>query len=174
MNTPLSQLFMERKMNKAIQRRNYMRCWRKEHPILAKRRTKESLDKHPTRYAHQRHVSEIKWAIYKILGERPKRLTSLEDLYPLLVTAVKTNRRKAKERFPHGIPDAENFNVEFKVGFDRLHSGQLVRDILFGQRTKVRWFPSYDSIEKKFKTGVDDSKVFQSYKDFILWRYGVK
>jgi hypothetical protein len=161
-------------MTKTIQRRNYMRKWRKTHPVLARRRIEAALDKHPTRYAHQRHTSEIKRAIYEITGERSQRGTSLENLYSLLIEVVKKNRIKAKKKFPHGIPDAEKSGVEFKIGLDRLHAGQLVRNILLGQKTRVRWFPSYDSIEKKFQTDRDDSKVFQSYKDFILWRYGVK
>lgn len=161
-------------MKKAIRRRNYMRKWRKAHPILDKRRVAASYDKHPSRYAHQRHISEMKRAIYEISKQRPARLTSLEDVYDILVKVVQSNKRAAKKKFPHGIPDASESNVEFKVGFDRLHAGQFVRNILLGQTAKVRWFPSYDSIEKKFQTGRDDSKVFQSYKEFILWRYGVK
>lgn len=160
-------------MNKVIQRRNYMRKWRREHPTAARRRVRNAFDKHPTRYAHQRHASEIKYALLKISGEKPAKLSSLEFLYEHLVVAVKRNKRKAAKKFPHGKPDAFSSGVEFKIGLDRLHSGQLVRDILIGQTTKVRWFPSYDSIERKFRTNYDKSKVFKSYKDFILWRYGI-
>lgn len=159
-------------MNKVEQRRRYMSKWRESHPILAKRRVSASFAKHPTQYAHQRHSSEIRRVIFEITKERPKGL-SLEALYNLMVRVVRENKIKAARKFPHGIPDAEKSNVEFKIGLDRLHAGQLVKNILCGQKFQVRWFPSYDSIEKMFQTGEDESKVFQSYKEFILWRYGV-
>lgn len=150
-----------------------MRRFREDHPIIARRRVKESFAKHPTRHAHQRSASELRLAIRMITDKDASRLTHLSALYDILRSVVLKHQEKSKKLFPFGLPDAQKLGVEFKIGLDRIHSGQLVKNILSGETFKIRWFRSYDDIERRFRGGSDRSILFQSYKDFILWRFGV-
>jgi hypothetical protein len=158
-------------MNKRSQRRLYMCEFRKKHPIIARRRVKDSFDKHPTRYAAGRSVSEIRLVIRSLTKKTlPERIPT-DVLYEMMVTVILKDKGKAFKKYPFGIPDASEEGVELKIGFDRLHGSQLVRNVLSGQTFKVRWFESYDDLERTLRDGQDRSKLFQSYKDFILWRY---
>jgi hypothetical protein len=96
----------------------------------------------------------------------------LGRLYEILVKLVRKNPEQAKRKFPHGIPDAANRKVEFKIGLDRLHGSQFVWNVLNGHDSKVRWFPSYDAIEDFIQGRKSKGKIFRSYKEFILWKYG--
>jgi hypothetical protein len=125
----------------------------------------------PVSHAVLRHASEIRAVIFKLIGSRPKRGLSLDVLYDSMMSLINEDREKAKKEFLHGIPDASVIKTEFKIGFDRLHREQLVWNVLNGHNCKVRWAKSYDDIERALRGEVNTSLLFDSYRDFILWRY---
>jgi len=151
--------------------RLYMRRWRKENPELAKKRDRDYYRKNPLRHAHQRHAYEMRFVL-KALGVKSLKMSSLSELYESLVRSVRRNPKKAKRLFPFGIPDAVEHKTEFKIGLDRLHKSQFVWNILNGLKCKVRWFPSYDALESFLRGRKSKGKLFRSYKEFILWKYG--
>lgn len=131
--------------------------------------------RHPLRYIHGRryhmNVSNVR-RVVNALGSRPLLGTSFRDLYKLFVKLVLANPVKAKRKFPHGIPDAAKRKVEFKIGFDRLRADQFVWNVLNGHSCKVRWFPSYDALEDFLRGRGMRGKLFRSYEEFVLWKYG--
>jgi hypothetical protein len=158
-------------MSGLIYNKLYMRKWRKEHPTLARKRIRDYFRKNPLRHAYQRHVSEMRYVIRELGGE-PAKLASLSELYKSLVCIVKRKPNYAKKKFSYGVPDAIKHKVEFKIGLDRLHTSQFVWNILNGHNCKVRWFPSYDALEDHLRGRKSKGKVFRSYREFILWKYG--
>ena len=64
-------------------------------------------------------------------------------LYRELEEAVDKNEVKARKVLRGGKPDAREGYVEFKFGIDVLRADQLILNFLDGQRSKVRWLPSW-------------------------------
>jgi hypothetical protein len=112
-------------------------------------------------------LSELRRAL-RVFGQDEKGTG--EELYRRLVKAVNSNNLTARASFKGGRPDAYETGVEFKSGIDNLRGGQLVLDILEGNKNKVRWFPSWDSLERLLeKKGRDESILFDSYLSFVVW-----
>jgi hypothetical protein len=136
--------------------------------------TKEQIkvwkSKNPSRRAVQRQSEQMR-NILKTLGEKPPRNVPPEFLYDLLVQVVLKDPIEAKRKYPFGIPDAKNLKVEFKIGFDRLHNSQFIWNILNNHNCKVRWFPSYDALEESLRGSSYKGRIFESYRDFVLWKY---
>lgn len=128
----------------------------------------------PKWFAIHRHTSELRSILTVLTEQKPDREVPLEDLYENLIAAVNANQGKADKLYPHGLPDAEEVQTEFKIGFDRLHGSQLVRNIRQGFPCKIRWAASYDDIEIALRGGENKTRLFESHRDFIMWRYGIK
>jgi phytoene dehydrogenase-like protein len=112
---------------------------------------------------------EIKRGL-KILGVAFEKYEPTIRLYRKFAAAVKQNKEKAAALFKGGIPDAAKTGVEFKAGIDSLRAQQLVADILRGRKSRVRWFPSWDSLELMLEgKKKDESTLFGSYFSFIKW-----
>jgi hypothetical protein len=131
--------------------------------------------KNPFRRLVQRQSEQMRYVI-KTLGGIPPKNVAQGCLYDLLVDIVLKDEVTAKKKFPFGIPDAKNSKVEYKIGFDRLHRSQFIWNILNGHNCKIRWFPTYDDLEESLLGHSSNGKLFDSYKDFILWQYeqGIK
>jgi len=95
---------------------------------------------------------------------------SFKSLYKTLIEMVYKDKPKAKELLKGGKPDCHKTLVEFKVGIDFLRGNQLVFDILNGRKGKVRWLPSWDSLELTLeKKKKDKSILFSSYLSYLKW-----
>ena len=130
--------------------------------------------KNPKLFAARRHSSEMRRIIRILTNINPPKKTKLEVMYDLTVDAVLANRDLALQKYPHGTPDARESRVEFKIGLDRLHDDQFVWNICNGHDSRVRWAQSYDDIEEFLSGGINRTRLFESYKDFILWQYGLE
>jgi hypothetical protein len=124
------------------------------------------------KFAILRQATEMRGVIIAITGEKLSKCIPLEILYDTMVQTVKSNPVKASELFLHGKPDASNIKTEFKVGFDRICRHQFVWNILNGYDCAIRWSASYDDIELALRGGINKTKLFNTYKDFVLWKYG--
>jgi len=145
-------------------------------PENKERRRKNAFRRYRTnreKYGTQRHITEIRKVI-RLIGVLPESKFSLEALYDLMVKVINENLDKAHEILLAGVPDASAIKIEFKIGFDRLRSNQLIWNILNSNVGKVRWSPSYDDIEIALQGGPNKTRLFESYKDFIIWEYGLK
>lgn len=120
----------------------------------------------------QHRIGMSKQYLYKIVdslsGKRFPRNTQVQDLYVRAVMLIKNNPEKAKRKFPGGDPDAKELRVEFKIGLDSLRSSQFVQNALSGHKNKIRWFPSYDSVELLARGGENGSKLFNSYLEYLI------
>jgi hypothetical protein len=135
------------------------------------KQVKEWKIKYPVSHAVNRQKEQMRHVI-RTLGGKTPRAASSKELYSMLVKLVQKDRVTAKRKFPFGIPDAKNLKVELKIGFDRLHKSQFIWNILNGHDCKIRWFPSYDALERAIRGKLGVGKIFRSYRDFILWEYG--
>jgi hypothetical protein len=123
----------------------------------------------PGRLAYRRNASKKQIIVaLERLGVVPESREA-GKLYYQLVDAVMNRDEKAREILRGGIPDAKDGWVEFKFGIDFLRADQLIADILEGRRSKVRWLPSWDALEKILEGGVNDSSLFDSYQNFISY-----
>jgi len=109
---------------------------------------------------------ELRVAIKLMGGEQKKSIT---DSYYHLVELVKNNEKKAKKILKGGAPDAIEGLVEFKFGIDSLRSHQLLSDILMKRKGRVRWIPSWDSLEKTLAGERNESILFDSYLSYLQW-----
>jgi hypothetical protein len=95
---------------------------------------------------------------------------SISRLYKLLVKSVYNNKERANQLLKGGHPDCRQAFVEFKIGVDYLRGNQLIFDILNGRKGRVRWLPSWDSLELTLeKKGKDQSILFSSYLSYLKW-----
>ncbi len=92
----------------------------------------------------------------------------VKSVYNCLVQAVVENSDKARRLFKAGGPDVIKYNTEFKVGIDCLRPNQLILSILKRRKTKIRWFPSTDAIEEKFRNEKDRSVLYESHIAYLL------
>lgn len=95
--------------------------------------------------------------------------SDVRELYHELREAITKNEKKARKTLRGGKPDAREGYVEFKFGMDVLRANQLILDILDGEFSKIRWIASWDSLEKILAGGSNDSSLFGSYYEFIIW-----
>lgn len=162
-----------------------LRCYRRtEKQIVAARRknkmttpnTKLSRARYRLsaegRKAWHRGMSKfnLQSAIEKLQGSRFKNYQSIQDLYNRLVDIVSKNKKEAEKMIKGGTPDAEQSFVEFKFGRDTLRPNQIILDILKGRNGKVRWLPSWDSLELTLeKKKRDESILFDSYLSYLKW-----
>jgi hypothetical protein len=110
---------------------------------------------------------ELRKALRRLVGAQIRLKTDVASLYQELVEAVNDNKTKAKRVFKGGIPDAAELNTEFKFGLDGLRAGQIVLDILGNCHGKIRWIPSYGSLEKTLRGGENESFSFKSYLSYL-------
>lgn len=111
---------------------------------------------------------EIRKAL-RCLGALAKPTTTIL-LYERLVKVVNRNKKKSGDSIISGVPDCKRIGVEFKIGIDYLRKDQLIYDILHGRKGKVRWLPSWDSLELWLeKKGRDESLFFDSYLSYLKW-----
>jgi hypothetical protein len=123
----------------------------------------------PGRLAWRRNASKKQILVaLERMGATPQS-TEVNGLYLELREAVGENEAWAREILKGGHPDAREGYVEFKFGVDFLRSDQLISDILDGCRSRVRWLPSYDALEKILQGGPNDSSLFDSYQSYIIW-----
>jgi hypothetical protein len=127
--------------------------------------------KDPVRYAPEHQRTEIRTVLRYFVAEDIIQRLSLEDSYDMMVSVVQENREVAATKCAGGLPDAKNLKVEYKIGLDRIRANQLIWNVLNGHDCKIRWVLSYDDIERTLCGGVDNSVLFDSYRDFIMWRY---
>jgi hypothetical protein len=153
--------------------RNCYRRYIRKNPILAKRDRVRKLEywiSSAGRASYRRVANkiELRKAIRLLIGVQIRTKTDVASLYEELVQAVNKNKIKAKRIFKGGIPDAVGSNVEFKFYLDSLRAAQLVLDILGNCKGKIRWVPSYDSLEKTLSGGENESRLFDSYLEYLL------
>jgi hypothetical protein len=153
-----------------------VRCYRKS---PAAKEWQKEYDASPAKLKYW--YSEIGRASYRRNSSKKQILIALERLgvvpqskdprilYRELKMAVHADKDKSRKILRGGIPDARYGRVEFKFGIDVLRADQLILNFLDGDCSKVRWLASYDSLEKILAGGTNDSLLFDSYYEFVVW-----
>lgn len=162
------------KTKRNLRNNAYMKRRRRKNSEAIRKHDRAYYKANPWIFAPNRHSTEMRDVIRIITGVNPNRGVPLEDLYDSMVKAIKKNPSKAAKKFPFGKPDATKLKTEWKLGFDRLRSCQFVWNILNGADCKVRWASSCDELEKAITGKKNDSRVFKSYRDFVVWGYGIR
>ena len=146
-----------RRRNDSFDYKEQQRLWRKSQRGQIVLRRSES-------------IRNLNRAIKTLTPTDEYKKVSIADLYRALIYRISKNPRGAKKLIKGGIPDAAGASVEFKAGFDVLRPSQLIYDILKGRKGKVRWLPSWDSLELTLeKKRKDESILFDSYLSYLLW-----
>jgi hypothetical protein len=105
-----------------------------------------------------------------LTGVRPPLGITRGDTYDIMASAIRKHEAKAKRLFSSGRPDAGT--TEWKFGADRIKDDQFVWDVLHGTRAQIRHTDCTEDFELFFRTGVDRTKLFDSYRDFVVWGFG--
>jgi hypothetical protein len=113
--------------------------------------------------AHRRELGKA----ISMLGEKLVRDTT-KNIYLRLATIINKDKEKARKVLIGGTPDAQETRVEFKFGVDLLRAHQIIFDILKKRTGKVRWLPSYDSLERTLQGNKNRSILFSSYLSYIM------
>jgi hypothetical protein len=104
------------------------------------------------------------------LGLKSSGEENVSYLYATLRGAAKCIEIQSPSGRQLGQPDAKESCVEFKIGMDCLRFTQLIYNVFHGDKGKVRWFPSWDSLERLLeKKGRDESLFFNSYLSYLRW-----
>lgn len=151
----------------------YMKKRRADNPEATRKHDRAYYKANPHLFAPGRHATELRNVIAYLTGKKTKRGEKLENLYDLMASSVKNNKRKAAKKFPFGKPDAFKEKVEWKFGFDRIRDCQFVWNILNGEDCQIRWAKSCDEFERAIRGKKNSSKLFKSYRDFVIWGYGI-
>jgi hypothetical protein len=126
-------------------------------------RTKEGQD-----YARGNGSRQEMYVALSQIGIGVTKSNNITELFYLLKRAVKRSKKKFLTEF--GKPDCQGVGVEFKIGIDYLRTTQLLYNVATKNRLKVRWFPSWDSLELMLEgKGEDESLLFDSYLSYLQW-----
>lgn len=118
-------------------------------------------------YRRNGNKIELRKALRGLGGIKIRLKADTTSLYKELVVAVNKNKEKAKKLLYGGSPDAIGTRTEFKFGLDYLRDAQIILDILNGRKSKLRWVPSYDSLEMTLRGNKNESILFDSYLSFL-------
>lgn len=151
----------------------YNKKRRKENPEATRKHDRAYYQANSWMFAPGRHAVEMREVIFVLTKIKLKRGMSLGDLYDVMVSVIRKKPILSSKKFPFGKPDAVNSKIEWKFGFDRLRGCQFVWNVLNGFNCKVRWAPSCDEFEKCIQGRKNSSRLFKSYRDFVIWKYGV-
>jgi hypothetical protein len=146
---------------------------RKENPEIFRSRDKAYYQANQEKVAAGRQASEIRRVIFILTGKSIQKGMDIGSLYDSMVSTIKKTSLKAANKFPFGRPDALIFKTEWKFGLDRLRSNQFVWNVLNGFDCKVRWASSCDVFEDSFNGHKNKSRLFNSYREFVVWEYGI-